>query len=490
MSKIFSSFYARLSILFLLLLLVLGTIHILISIQSSINYVEEADQRLNTDLAGSIALEFDPFLKDSLNMAGIEHMMHYLMVMNPHIEIYLLDSTGHILAFFAEPAKKVRRERVSLGPIHGFIESDIKTPVQGDDPRNADRQKPFSAAPIKLSDGSDGFIYVILGGEQYDYATASIREDFLTSTALKGLGVSLLFTAIIGLVLIFFMTRRLRAVTEVVTEFKDGNYDRRLPEKSNDDFGQLSRAFNRMADTIVGNMDQLKKTDDLRRELIANVSHDLRSPLASIQGYLETIKIKRRDLSPEELEKYIDISLGNARDLNRMVAELFELSKLDARQIEPHMESFSVSELVQDVVMKFKPTADQKQIVINAQLGEPLPQVRGDIGMIERVLSNLMENAIKYSPERSDIEIIPVRANGSIRVAISDHGSGIAEEDLPRIFSRYFRGTRTGAKSRPGTGLGLAISKKIMELHDSDIVVESKPNSGSTFSFDLSIQSN
>ncbi|MBD3217572.1 MAG: HAMP domain-containing protein, partial [candidate division Zixibacteria bacterium] len=273
MKKLFSSFYARLSAVFLILLLIMAGIHMLISVQSSISFVKEADQRMNTDLADAIALEFEPFIGDSLDMEGIKHMMHYLMVMNPHIEIYLLDSTGSVMAFFATPEKKVQREAVALEPIHEFIESDETTPIQGDDPRNLNRQKPFSAAPIKLTGDDEGYIYVILGGEQYDEASDEIREGFLMSTAAKGLLISLVFTAIIGLVLFFFMTRRLRRVKNGVVSFKEGDYSMRLPEKSDDDFGQLSMAFNQMADTIVGNMEEMKRTDDLRRELIGNVSH-------------------------------------------------------------------------------------------------------------------------------------------------------------------------------------------------------------------------
>ncbi len=485
MKKIFSSFYARLAVVFLILLLIMGTISMLISSESSISFVKEADQRLNADLAKSIALEFQPYIKDSINIPGIEHMIHYLMVMNPHIEIYLLDSTGRIKTFFAVPADKVKRKSVDLGPVRKFIRGHRTETVYGDDPRNLDREKPFSAAPIQLNDSTGGYIYVILGGEQYDSAEAALKEGFLVSTAAKGLIVALVFTAIIGLILFFLMTRRLSTVTETVAKFKEGDFSRRLPEKSDDDFGQLARTFNRMADTIVSNMNELKRTDDLRRELIANVSHDLRSPLAAIQGYLETIQIKKDTLTDEQLQKYLEISLHNTEDLNRLVGELFELSKLDARQIEPKIEVFSISELVQDVVMKFRHNAKKREINVRADLEKRLPPVKGDIGMIERVLSNLLENAIKFAPVHGKVDIVPSSHDRAIRIEVSDNGPGIAPEDIPHIFSRYYRGKRTGTDARPGTGLGLAIAQKILELHKSAIKVDSKPNVGTTFYFDL-----
>jgi signal transduction histidine kinase len=418
-------------------------------------------------------------------MGGIEHMMHYLMVMNPHIEIYLLDSTGSIIAFFAVPDEKVQRESVHLEPLKKFIDADEPVSILGDDPRNPERLKPFSAAPIRIMNRINGYIYVILGGEQYDNASQEIKKGFLMSTAARGLLVSLLFTAIIGLVLFFFMTRRLHAVRNVVIGFKEGDYHKRLPEKSDDDFGQLSRAFNQMADTIVGNMDELKRTDDLRRELVANVSHDLRSPLASIQGYLETIMLKMESLSPEELKGFVQISLDNVNKLGRLVAELFELSKLDAHQIEPKQEIFSVSELVQDIAMKYKPEVEEKGIDIKTELDQNLPMARGDIGMIERVLTNLIENAIRYTPEHGAVLIQSRRENGSVRVKVADSGPGIPETDLPHIFDRFYHGRGGGIRGESGAGLGLAIAKKILELHGSDIKVETGPNMGTSFYFDL-----
>lgn len=490
MKKIFSSFYARLSIVFLIMLVIMGTVQMLMSVHSSIGFVKQADQKMNSDLAEAIAVEFEPLIKDSIDMGGIEHMMHYLMVMNPHIEIYLLDSSGTIMAFFAVPAEKVERETVNLKPLKKFIQAKEPLSILGDDPRNLDREKPFSVAPIRIMNSVNGYIYVILGGERYDNASSEIKKGFLMSTAARGLLVSLLFTAIIGLFLFFFMTRRLSAVRNVVIGFKEGDYDRRLPEKSDDDFGQLSKAFNQMADTIVDNMDVLKRNDDLRRELVANVSHDLRSPLASIQGYLETIMLKLDSLSPEELRHFVQISIDNVDSLGTLVAELFELSKLDAHQIQPSQEIFSVSELVQDVAIKFGPEVKEKGIDIKTNLDQNLPMAKGDIGMIERVLTNLIENAIRYSPEHGEVLIQSSRANGSVRVKIADSGPGIPEADLPHIFDRYYHGKRSGAKGKSGAGLGLAISKKILELHGSDIKVETALNSGTTFYFDLATSQN
>ncbi len=485
MKKIFSSFYARLSVLFLILLVIMGAIYVAISVRSSIAFVKEADQRMNANLARSIAVEMEPFVQDSIHTDQMGHLLHYLMVINPYIEIYLLDSTGNILAFFADNTKKVKRERVTLEPVLAYINSDHATSIEGDDPRDVNRHKPFSAAPIKLTDNAPGYVYVILGGEQYDHASAAIKEQFLTSTAAKGLVVALVFTGVLGLLLFFFMTRRLRRVTAVVTGFRDGQYEQRLKDHSQDEFGRLATAFNRMADTIVRNLDDLKQSDDLRRELVANVSHDLRTPLSNIQGYLETVLMKRETLSPDEFKHYLQISLQNTQYLNRLVAELFELSKLNAIHAEPAREPFSIAELTQDVILKFKSAAEAQGVEVDCHFDAALPLVSGDIGLIERALSNLIDNAIRYADKDARVTVELTPFDRYVRIKVSDSGPGIAQEDVPHIFLPYYRGKRTTTQRKPGTGLGLAITKRILELHNSDIHVDSALNQGTTFYFDL-----
>ncbi len=483
----FRSFYVKLSIVFLILLVIAGLVQVLTTLNSAMNLARETEQKVNRNLAKDIAVEFEPLVRDSINSGGIHNLLHYLMVVNPNIEIYLLNGQGRILAFFAEPSKVVKLDSVPLNPIREFLAHDKEEPVLGADPRNPDRQKPFSVAHLKIEGQANGYIYVILGGEQYDAASAALQERFLTRTIARGIVISLLATALIGLVLFFFMTRRLRSMTERVHQFEQGDFQTRIEHASKDELGQLSATFNKMADTIAADIEQLKRNDDLRRELVANVSHDLRSPLASVQGYLETVLIKYPSLSEEERKKFLETSLRNVEKLNRLVHELFELSKLDARQVQPHAEAFSIAELAQDVVMKFRQDAEQKRIDLEADFKGQLPMVSGDIGMIERVLTNLIENAIRFTPPEGRVKIAPVQSNGKVRIAVSDTGYGIPAQDLPHIFDRFYRVGRERGRDSDGTGLGLAIAHKIMELHGGHIEVESELDKGTTFYFDLSV---
>jgi signal transduction histidine kinase len=485
MKKFFNSFYGKISALFLILLLALGAAQIFITMQSSLRFVDEADQKLNLPLAQNMANELTPFLKDSLSKLQIEEKIHYMMVMNPEVEIYLLNNRGEILAFFAEPRKKVKKESVDLDPINKFLSGDQNKLILGDDPRFPGQQKTFSAAPLKIGKDVNGFLYIILAGEQYQTAANMIKESYILQTTIKSLFITLLFTGFIGLILFAFLTKRLRKMTEIVKKFEEGQLDERLPIRPQDEIGSLANTFNQMAETIVTNIEELKRTDTLRRNLVANVSHDFRSPLASIRGYLETIIMKDSQLNPQERKQYLEIILNNTNMLSKLIEELFELSKLDAKQIQINPETFNLAELIQDVVMKFNPQATDSHINLQSTLPAKSPSVSADIALIERAISNLVENALRFTPANGSVKVNITFLDKKIRVTVVDSGKGISDKDLPYIFDRFYRVEKSRSRQGGGTGIGLAITKKILELHGSKILVESELDVGTKFFFEL-----
>ena len=484
MQTFFRSFYLKLSAIFLVLLLGMGIAQIFITIDSSREFQIEVDQTLNLDLARDMVPDFEPFLADSINIEGMKDMIHYMMVINPKIEIYLLDDRGTIRAFFTGPGKDLDLKQVDLAPVRRFIAGDPDTPILGDDPRNAGRQKVFSAAPLHIGDRL-GYLYVVVESELYDTAARNLRGTYMIRTIIRGLVISLAVTGLIGLLLFALLTRRLRRMTGVVEDFEKGNLSERIPVKSSDELAHLAQAFNLMADTIIANMDELKKTDQLRRELVANISHDLRSPMASIKAYIETILIKDPELEPQERRKYLETVLNISNLLESTVDQLFQLSKLDAAQIQPQLEPFSIAELVQDIVMKFLPMAEKAGICLEADFPPQIPQAHADIGLIERALSNLLDNALRYTPAGGRVTVRLIQQQRKIMVQVSDTGCGIAREELPLIFDRFYRVEKSRTRTTGGAGLGLAITQKILEIHQSQITVESEVGKGTTFTFSL-----
>jgi len=276
-------------------------------------------------------------------------------------------------------------------------------------------------------------------------------------------------------------------------------FGRRVDARGRDELGALGRSFNEMAATIEADVEKLRLAERMRRDLIGNISHDLRSPLASIQGYLETMGLKDAQLAPEERRRLLDISLRNASRLQKLVEELFELAKLDARQVQPSLEPVQIAELAQDVALKLAPQAEKAGVSLVVDRASELPLVRCDIAMIERVLTNLIENALRFTPPAGSVRVDLARCDDSVRVVVADTGAGIEPEDLPHIFDRFYRADKSrdrstgrgpgGAESTgyggAGAGLGLAIAREMVTLHGSALKVESSPGQGARFSFSL-----
>jgi signal transduction histidine kinase len=217
------------------------------------------------------------------------------------------------------------------------------------------------------------------------------------------------------------------------------------------------------------------------------VSHDLRTPLSSLSGYLETLLLKSSDLTEAERQSYLKIAHENAKRLSVMVEELFELAKLDANEVRPQQERFSLSELAFDVSQKFHLRAAEKNIQMDVDIDETVPYVTADVGMIERVLDNLIDNSIKHTPEHGCVRLRLATEQGKVQIAVSDTGYGIAEDEIPHIFKRFYRKpANTDDNSvHTGLGLGLAIASRIVELHGSRLSVNSVLHQGTTFQFTL-----
>jgi len=479
-----NSFYAKLSGLFLVLVVGLGVVLAVLGGRTAQRYADEVEQKLNRTLAEEMVPRFEPLLQDSIDRGGIRKKIQDMTGINRRIEIYLLDRQGRVKASFAPPAATIKQTAIHMGPIDRFMQGG-ELPILGDDPRHENAQKPFSVAHIEMLGKENCYLYVILGSEQYASVAGMIGDSYIIQGALVGLGLVVLVVAGLGLLLFRRLTQRLRNMQGVVAAFEQGDFGRRIEVHSDDEIGRLAMCFNRMADTLVDTMEELRQADRMRRELVANVSHDLRSPLASIQGYLETVHMKDGDLAPADRQRYVKTALRNAQRLSGLVGELFELSKLETEQVEPTMEPFPIAELIQDVVMQYEPQADEQCVDLAADLPERHARVEADIGLVERALSNLIDNAIQYTPQGGRVYVRVENEEGRVRVEVTDTGPGIPEDELPHIFERFYRVDKSRDRDKGGAGLGLAIAKTILELHDRTLEVESTVGEGTTFRFYL-----
>ncbi len=482
--KFFKSLKWKITALFLLLMFLLSVIYLYISVTTAEKYFQETSQKLNIELAKHISDEAQCFIDGNVNQDVLKNIFHNVMVINPSIEVYLLDTTGTILTYFALD-KKIKLKKIPLEPINSFIKEKGENFILGQDPRNKDREKAFSAAKVFEGEKFMGYIYVILGGEEYDNATELVFGSYILKLGLRSMIITLLAAIIISIISIRFIMRNLNKIITATQNFKNGDLNSRIKINSEDELGLLANSFNEMAEKIVQNIAEIKTMDNLRRDLVANVSHDLRTPLATIQGYIETIMIKSASISNEERNKHMKTILDSTERLKKLVEELFELSKLEAKEKVPKPEAFSIAELVQDIKQKNEVIASKKNINLTINFDEELPFVYADIGMMERIIQNLLDNAIKFTQENGKISIDLKKKTESVEIKITDSGRGIASSDLPNIFDRFNRKERIEKNTNKGLGLGLAIVKKMLEVHNLEISVESKLEKGTSFIFEI-----
>ncbi len=438
------------------------------------------EQLLNREYAGSIALELEPLVSEGFSKDMIGEAIHYMMVLNPMVEIYLIDSSGLILAYFTHPKESLKIDRIDTEPLEQFISTKGYRLVLGDDPRSPETDKPFSAAPLTMGDES-GYVYVILRGQSYDRSHAMARGNYYLRSGLITFLIALLATSALGLSLFFFLTRPLKILSSAVKSFEGGDYNMRVQTGRQDEISSLSQAFNEMADSVQHSMTSLKESEKQRTDLLANISHDLRSPLTSMRGHLEMILLKGESLEPATRNDFVETVLKNVTSMQSLVEELFDLARLESRQVQLRIEPFSLAELVQDVIIKRKAPAEQRNIRVVYDPPDGPAVIDGDIALVERGLTNVLDNALAHTPEGGDVRFSLSGGTDEQVLVIEDTGPGIPEEDLPYIFERFYRADKSRSRDLPGTGLGLAIALEIMTLHGGGISAGNSPDRGARF---------
>lgn len=484
-----STLFARLSAALLVIILLVGCGFYFIELLSTRMYYEELTQRLNSSIAMYVTGERNLIENGEVKTDALELLAQQAMIINPTVEVYLLDKQGRILGH-ALPPGVVKLEFIDLEPIHEWLAGDVKMPFKGSDPRNPGKYKIFSAAEVVHEGELQGYLYTVLGGQKYDALASSIRGSYVRKISLGAIIAIVVTGFLVGLLVFGLLTRRLRVLTRSMQRFTASDFDpdfklnaSQTGAPAGDEIGQLSTAFSVMADKIQEQFESLKETDRLRRELISNVSHDLRTPLASMHGYVDTLLIKNDTLSTDERRHYLEITRRHTLRLGQLIGDLFELSKLDSASVTPNLETFSLAELLQDVTQDFELEATKAGITMKNEAVRDPAMVYADIGLMQRVLENLIRNALKFTPRDGQITISIDQKPNHVSVAITDTGCGISDEDLEHIFDRFYHANKS--EDSDSTGLGLAIVKRILDLHGSRIIVQSSPNQGTRFEFEL-----
>jgi two-component system phosphate regulon sensor histidine kinase PhoR len=237
---------------------------------------------------------------------------------------------------------------------------------------------------------------------------------------------------------------------------------------------------------VLHDITDLRRADQVRRDFVANVSHELRTPLTAVRGYLEALA--EPDVDADDRRRFHDILMSNTRRMERLVRDLLRLARLDAGQETLELASVDARDLLQSVIEELKPSLESRRQEVAIAIGAGADRLMADPAKLQDVLRNLIANATSYAPEASCIRVAVDRQPGRVGISVTDEGPGIPEEELSRIFERFYRVDKSRARDPGGTGLGLAIVKHLVELHGGEVRVENAPGSGACFTIELPLQ--
>jgi len=274
------------------------------------------------------------------------------------------------------------------------------------------------------------------------------------------------------------MTQPLRDMAAAAHRMETGDYSTRVHTRSRDEVGQLATAFNRMSA-------ELENLEQSRRDLLANVSHELKTPITAIRAHLENLLDGVEDPDPRTLQ----VMLAQTERLGRLIEQLLELSRLESGELPLRREDLALAPLVTQVLSEIEVARSDRGVAVDSELPDDLPAVDADPERLHQVLFNLLDNAVRFTPSGGAVTVSAHRQNGSVEVQVSDTGVGIPQEHLPRLFERFYRADPARSREDGGTGIGLAIARSVVEAHGGHISAMSEPGKGSVFTFDLPVAS-
>lgn len=338
----------------------------------------------------------------------------------------------------------------------------------------------YAGAPVNVAGRDAGMVLL-------SYPMSVALDPLMRSlriTGLAGLVTAGLVIFLLGWLLSKGIISPLKRLVEATEKISQGDFEARVEVRSQDELGRLGVAFNRMVEELKNAREREKNLELSRRELVASVSHDLRTPLSSIRGYVEGL-LDGVAAEPEKARRYLGVIHDKAINLERLINDLFELSRLEAGQLKMEYVRVKAGEMLEEMSETFSRDAAVAGLSFSYRATGELPRVQADPGRIEQVLANLLQNSFRHTPAGGAVAVRAVAAGGEVVVAVRDNGEGIAPGDLPHIFERLYTGERSRSRVRGGTGLGLAIAREIIQAHGGRIWAESEEGKGSTFYFTL-----
>jgi signal transduction histidine kinase len=342
---------------------------------------------------------------------------------------------------------------------------------------------PAEYAPIMASDRQVGIVAVPLNPPPVSVA---LRELGPTLTWL-GLGLLGLGATLTALFVFRPVHKRLRTLEHAARALGEGRTDVRATETGGDEVSSLARTFNRMAEDLESRATALAASDRARRQLLADVSHELMTPLSAIRGYVETLGMADLPLDRDTRARYLDIVEQETHKLEAIIGDLLDLARLEGGGDRVKAEPVAVEVLFKRIADRHEPSLRERGITLHIEIAPQTPRVLGDAGRLEQALQNLAANAIRHTPQGGVVDLIAAPAGDGVNITIRDTGPGIPEEHLPHVFDRFYKvdASRAGTAVPSGSGLGLSIVRAIIERHGGTVSASNGPNGGALFELHL-----
>lgn len=380
--------------------------------------------------------------------------------------IFVMDKTGEVIAtsagnininvkseFYQDVLNS--KEMTYLGNLGGLFNTTVLTVAQ----------------PVIYNNTTIGCLFLNLPTPEIHQIRTDVIKIFLFSVC---------FVIVIALVFIYSASKRLteplKKLNQAAKSIASGDFERRVNLNVQNEIGELGETFNFMADSI-------EQLENMRRSFVTNVSHELRTPMTTIIGFIEGIM--DGTIPPERHEQYLTIVLDESRRLSRLVSDLLDLGKMEQGKFQLDMREFDINEIIRLSVIKLEKRFMEKDIKLTINFQYELQKVMADKDSIQRVLTNLLDNAIKFTQQGGFIDIKTGITDNKVFVSVTNSGIGINENDLKHVFDRFYKTDKSRSLDKSGVGLGLYIVKSIIQNHNENIWVESKVNEFTRFSFTL-----
>ncbi|QIR13463.1 sensor histidine kinase [Shewanella aestuarii] len=492
MTNLFSSLFNRLfittSLIVLLLFFALWQ-WLQLNHEFSRNQIQ---QSLHSELAQHMA-HINPLLSQGITSdAALKEAFHDFMLLGPSFEIYTLNPDGKIIAYDAK-AEKIKNHWVDLSAIRQFL-NGASLPILGTDPRTKNTKKIFSVSKLINSEGlHSGYLYVIIGGEDYDSWQALITAENKPKIWGATIGFWVVFALILFVMLLRYFTRPVQKMAQDLTRLTNQPMQPNLalPQRysGSAEISQLSHHINQLLHEIQQQQQQAKRQQQAKHDFLLHLSHDLKTPLTALLGYIDTWLILPNEKRDAELIQY---AANSGQTLQQLLAQLLELAALENGQIEAHVKQVDLNELLAQVKQTFTPRAES--LNVSLKLENPNSQlILTDPQLMRRVLNNLVDNALRYTQSGGTISIYTQLKDEQLWLTVEDTGAGMHQHEVEALIQlslSQFESKPAYVKynndsSLPQLGVGLAIVRQLLTLLKCHININSTPGEGSQFMIEL-----